>query len=88
MIKPIKNYILFKPFVGDAISEGGIIVPEFVVGESDKGIIVACGNGTKSRPMKLKENTVGFRVHLWGEPVEIGGERFYIMEDQAIIALN
>lgn len=88
MPRPIRNNILFKPFLGDAISEGGIIVPDNVRGESDKGIIVAVGNGTKIKKMELKEGQVGHRVHLWGEPIDYNGERFYIMEDSAIIALN
>lgn len=88
MIRPIRNNILFKPFLGDEISEGGIIVPDNVRGESDKGIIIAVGNGTKIRPMERKENEIAFRVHKWGEPIEENGETFYIMEDSAIIALN
>lgn len=88
MVKPIRNNILFKPFLGDEISEGGIIVPDSVRGESDKGIIVAVGKGTKIRPMELKENMEAFRVHQWGEPIDVNGERFYLMEDSAILALN
>lgn len=88
MLRPIRNNILFKPFLGDAISEGGIVVPDSIRGESDKGIIVAVGNGSKIRPMELSEGMIGFRVHGWGEPIEENGERFYIMEDKAIIALN
>lgn len=87
MIKPIKNQIIFKPLPGDAMTEGGIIVPDNVCKESDKGTIVAVGNGTKNKPMKLHKNTIGFRVHQWGEPIEENGEIFYIMEDSAIIAL-
>jgi len=70
------------------MSSGGIIVPENIRGESDKGLIVAVGEGTKNHPMYLKENTIVFRVHLWGELIEDNGEKFYLMEDSAIIALN
>lgn len=88
MIKPIRNTILFKPFLGDEISEGGIIVPDNVRGESDKGIIVKVGNGTKIRPMLLKAGEIGHRVHLWGEEIMVNGEKFYLMEDSAIIAIE
>lgn len=88
MIQPIRNQILFKPFLGDSVSEGGILVPDSVRGESDKGIIVAVGNGTKNKPMELKVGMIGFRVHQWGEPIDDNTERFYLMEDSAIIALN
>lgn len=88
MLKPIRNNILFKPFLGDEISEGGIIVPDSVRGESDKGVIVSVGNGTINKPMELKEGQIGFRVHKWGNEVILNGEKYYLMEDSAIIALN
>ena len=42
-MKPIKNQILFKPFLMDEKTEGGIIVPESYRAESDKGEIVERG---------------------------------------------
>ena len=88
MVKPIKSNILFKPFLTEEKTDGGLIIPDTVRGESDKGIIVKVGNGTKIKPMKLKEGMIAFRVHQWGEPIDDNGERFYLMEDAAIIALN
>lgn len=87
-MKPYGNNILFKPFKGDEVSEGGIIVPDSIRKESDKGLIVSVGGGTTIHPMKLKPNTIGYRVHGWGEPIEENGERYYLMEDKAIIALE
>ncbi len=83
---PINNQILFKPFKGDDKSVGGIIVPDSVKKESDKGIIVAVGNGTHKNKMYLKAGDIGFRVHKWGIPVEQNGETLYLMEDSAILA--
>jgi len=88
MVKPIKNKILFKPFLIDDKTEGGIIVPDSFRSESDKGVIVSVGNGTKIKPMKLKEGSIAFRVHGWGELIYENGEKYYMMEDSAIIALN
>jgi len=70
------------------MTKGGIVVPESFRKESDKVQIVAVGNGTKNRPMKLKAGTIGYRVQMWGDPIEDNGELFYLMEDNAIIALN
>jgi co-chaperonin GroES (HSP10) len=88
MVQPILNNVLVKCFPGDEISEGGILIPENVRGESDKVMIVAVGDGTKIRPMKLIKDTIGFRVHSWGEPIIENGELFYLMDDKAIIALQ
>lgn len=88
MVKPIKNNILFKPFLIEEKTEGGIIVPDSFRGESDKGVIVAVGKGSKIKPMKLKENMIAYRVSGWGELIIDNGEKYYLMEDSAILALN
>lgn len=88
MIIPIMNNVLVKPFLENDVSNGGIIVPESFHKESDRCKIIAVGKGTKSKPMKLKEGDIGFRVSEWGLPIEDNGELFYLMEDNAIIALN
>lgn len=86
-MKPIKNQILFKPFLQEEVTEGGLFVPDSYRRESDKGEIVAVGGGTKERPMHLKAGQIGYRVHDWGTLVEKDGESFYLMEDSAILAL-
>lgn len=83
---PVKNQILFKPFLVDEKTKGGIFVPNSFRHESDKGEIVEVGRGTKNRPMRLKKGDIGFRVHEWGTLVEKNGESFYLMEDNAILA--
>jgi len=80
--------ILVKPFKADEISAGGIYVPESARQESNKVLIVKVSEGTKDNPMKLKEGDVGFRVKEWGEKIIIENESYYLMEQDAIIALN
>lgn len=88
MVQPIRSNVLVKPFKGEEFSAGGIIVPDAFVKESDKVTIVAVGNGTKDRPMKLKAGQIAYRVQAWGDPIEDNGELFYLMDDKAILALN
>ena len=88
MIQPIKNNILFKPFKTDSVTLGGLIVPDSSINDSDKGVIIAVGNGTNIKPMRLKVGQIAYRVHQWGEQLIENGENYYLMEDSAIIALN
>lgn len=85
-MQPIRNQILFKPFMVNEKTEGGILVPDSFRTESDKGEIVAVGRGTKKHPMRLKKGQIGFRVHKWGTLIKENGESFYLMEDSAILA--
>jgi chaperonin GroES len=85
-MQPLRNQVLIKPFPPDEISEGGIFVPESARKESNKVHIVAVGRGTKENTMKLKPGQVAYRIKDWGMPVDIKGERHYLLEDAAILA--
>lgn len=85
---PVRNQILVKPFPPDEMTEGGLYVPDSVKKPSDKVHIVKVGNGTKDKPMKLKEGQTGFRVHEWGCPVMIENELHFIMDMDAILAVE
>jgi chaperonin GroES len=85
---PIRENVLVKPFQSEEITEGGIFVPEKCREISDKVLIVEVGSGTKAKPMHLKKGDIGYRVKGWGEEIEINGEKHYIMNQSAIIALQ
>ena len=85
-MKPILNQILFKPFLEEEKTEGGIFVPDSFRKESDKGTVIEVGEGSKNRPMYLKKGDVVFRVHKWGTEIEENGEKLYLMDDSAILA--
>lgn len=87
-IKPIRNQVLIKLFPGDDKSAGGIVVAESFRAESNKGEVVAIGNGTKSKPMQFKKGDIVFRVQGHGEPLDIEGERYYMMDQSTILAFG
>ena len=85
---PIRQQIVVKPFPSSGLTEGGLIVPDSVQKDSNKVTVVSVGNGTKGKPMRLKPGNVGFRVKDWGEEIIINGEKHYLMEQDAILALE
>lgn len=86
MIKPIRNQILIKLFAGDDKSAGGIIVAESFRAESNKGEVIAVGKGAKDRKMQFKPGDIVFRVQGHGEPLDIEGQRYYMMDQNTILA--
>ena len=68
------------------MSDGGIIVPGSFQAESNKGTVVLTGAGTKEHPMKFKSGDIVYRVKNHGDPVEIDGELFYLMDQRTILA--
>ncbi len=83
-MKVINKKILFKPFKGSETTEGGLFIPDSVRKLSNKGEIVEIGE----RVTKVKKGDVGFRVKDWGEEIIINGEKHFIMEQDAILALQ
>lgn len=88
--KPIKqllhNQILFKPLPSEEKTDSGLFVPENAIAVSNKGIIAQVANGTKKRPMKLKEGQVAYRVKDWGNDIMINNELYFLMDENAILA--
>lgn len=87
-MKPILNNVLFKPLPSKEKTSAGLIVPESVREIRDAGKIVAVGDGTKKRPMRLREGMVVYRVKGWGEPYFINGELHFLMDEAAILAIK
>ncbi len=87
-MQPIRNNILVKPCESDSISAGGIIVPDAYKAISNKVKIIKVGSGTKEKPMRLKEGQVGHRVKDWGTEIIMEGEKYFLMTDDSIIAIN
>jgi chaperonin GroES len=87
-MRPILQNVLVRPYPSDEKSEGGIFVPESAREVSNKVFIVEVGNGSKEKPMKLKSGQTGFRVKDWGQEFIINGEKHYLMDQSAIIALQ
>lgn len=85
-IKPIRNQVLVKLFPGDDKSTGGIVVAESFRAESNKGEVIAVGKGTKDRPMQFTPGDIVFRVQGHGEPLDIAGDRYYMMDQNTILA--
>jgi len=85
---PIGNQILFKPFLSEGITQGGLFVPDSCKELLDKGAIVAVGSGTKKKPMRLQVGMIAHRVHLWGQEIEIDNETYFLMDAGAILAIE
>lgn len=87
MIKPIRNNILVKAFKEDAFSNGGIIVPESFRKDGSKVEILSVGDGTKKRPMNLHPG-IAYRISGAGTPIDYNGEKYYILDQAHILAIE
>lgn len=88
MIKPVRNNVLVRCLEGTNVTEGGIFLSDAHLKDSNKVEIVAVGTGLPKRPMRLKPGQVGYHVQDWGQEIEDNGQKYYLMEQSAIIAIE
>jgi chaperonin GroES len=82
----LRNQVIVKPFQSDEISAGGIIVPDAFKQRSNKAKVISAGSGTKKRPMLYEEGQTVYHVKGHGTEIEKNGEKYYIMDMDAILA--
>jgi len=82
----LRNQVIVKPFQGDEMSSGGIIVPDAFKQRSNKAKVISAGGGTKKRPMLYAEGQTIYHVKNHGTEIEKNGEKYYIMDMDAILA--
>lgn len=88
MIRPIKNQILIEPITGEEVSLGGIIVPDSFKARGAKAKVIAVGNGSKDRPMKIPKNVVLWHIKDAGVqvPKELTeGRELYLIDDREVL---
>jgi co-chaperonin GroES (HSP10) len=83
---PVLDNILIKPFPGEEMSEGGIIVADSYKPRNNKATVIAVGSGTKKRPMKFIPGMVVHSIKESGEELIIDGEKYYLVKDSWLLA--
>ena len=53
-MKPIRDFVLVKPFMAEGVTEGGLFLPENYRERSCKAQVVSVGNGTAKIKMEAK----------------------------------
>lgn len=86
MIKPIRNYVLLKPFPSEEKSVGGIYVSEAHRAVNNKMEVIEVGEGLPGKPMRFKKGDVVFRVLNWGQPIQEGEVIYYLMTQESLLA--
>lgn len=93
VLTPIGGNILVRPITQEKISAAGIVLPETVNKEkSQKGEIVALGTGKitpdgKKVAFNVKVGDVVVFKKYSPDEIEINGEDYLIMEEDAILAI-
>jgi co-chaperonin GroES (HSP10) len=85
-MKPIRDFVLVKPFMADEITEGGLFIPEGFRERSSKAKVISVGRGTAKVEMEAKKDDCIFHIKGAGEPVIIDNEIHFLIRQNDILA--
>jgi co-chaperonin GroES (HSP10) len=85
-MKPIRDFVLVKPFMAEGVTEGGLFLPENYIERSCKAKVVSTGRGTAKVKMEAKKDDVIFHIKGAGEPVILNNELVFLIRQNDILA--
>jgi co-chaperonin GroES (HSP10) len=85
-MKPIRDFVLVKPFMADEVTEGGLFIPDVYRERSCKAKVISVGRGTSKIKMEAKKDDVIFHIKGAGEPVIFNDELVFLIRQNDILA--
>lgn len=87
-MKPIRDFVLVKPFAPEEITEGGLLLPEGYRERNCKAKVISVGRGTAKIKMEAKKDDVIFHIKGAGEPVILNNELVFLIRQNDILAYS
>lgn len=85
-VRPLHDRVLLAPAAQEAVSTGGIIIPDTAKEKPSKGKIIAVGGGLKDHKMTVKPgDTVLYNKHAGTDISD--GSGYLIMKESDILAI-
>lgn len=86
-MRPLYERVLIRPNEKETTTSGGIMLPEKAVKRPNIGVVVACGEGTSTNPMKVKEGDIVLCNRFAGAELTIKGEKHYMVMSNEVMAV-
>jgi len=91
-LRPLGDRVIIKRVEEEAVSAGGIVLPDSAKEKPSRGEILAAGNGATNdkgdtRPMSVKVGDNVLFGKYAGTEVEVDGEELLVMSEGDIIAV-
>lgn len=80
-LEVLHEKILVQPLDAQAVSSGGVDIPQDLQKKPSKGKVIAVGGGLKDRPMLIKEGAIVFYIFGAGTKIEHDGNEYLAMKD-------
>jgi chaperonin GroES len=85
-MKPIRDFVLVKPFAPEEVTEGGLLLPESYRERNCKAKVISVGRGTAKVKMEAKKDDIVFHIKGAGEPIILDNELVFLIRQNDILA--
>lgn len=86
-IKPLADRVLIDPTPAEEVTMAGIIIPDSAKEKTNKGKVIAVGEGTKDEKMVVKPGDEVLYGKYAGTEVELDGNKLMIMRQSDILGI-
>ena len=93
MLKPLGNRVIVKPGKEEAVTKGGIVLPDTAKKKPHEGKIIAVGDGKllengKRAEMNVKKGNTVIYSEYGGTEIKVDGEELVILDEDQILAVK
>ncbi len=87
MIKPLADRVLIEPKEADAMTAGGLYIPDTAKEKPQQGTVLAAGPGKKDEPMEVKVGDMVLYGKYAGTEVTVNDKKYLIVKQSDILAV-
>ena len=86
-VKPLGDRVLIEPAKAEEVTTAGIIIPDTAKEKPLKGVVIACGKGTKDEEMQVKPADLVLYGKYAGTELEYEGTKYLMMRQSDVLAV-
>ncbi|MRX28173.1 co-chaperone GroES [Kangiella sp. HZ709] len=91
-LRPLHDRVVVKRIEEEALSAGGIVIPDNAKEKANKGTVIAVGNGKALdngdvRALAVKEGDVVLFGQYAGQEVKVDGDKVLVLKEEEIFAI-
>ncbi|NVJ66535.1 MAG: co-chaperone GroES [Gammaproteobacteria bacterium] len=91
-LRPLHDRVVVKRIEEEALSAGGIVIPDNAKEKANKGTVIAVGNGKaldngEVRALAVKEGDVVLFGQYAGQEVKVDGDKVLVLKEEEIFAI-
>lgn len=91
-LRPLQDRVIIRRVDSEAVTKGGIVIPDAAAEKADQGTVLAVGPGKRNNeglavPLDVNANDRVLFGKFAGQTVKIDGEELLILKEEDILAV-